>query len=313
MRPEIDVRWIEYFRGNGFPAARGLSAGMEGAVYSLVENELIAKVWLGRNKSELCRLKTFCDALKLSAGAIRTPEIEDIKVVDGVLITFERFLRGEPLQSRLSGDAAHADAFAVTALITVLEFLRTVPPLPAFRTLAVLDESGSSWRDAATWGDAIESLIEGRMRRFGSQLQSELPDLGRIRKGVQDFLRTRERGEMSLVHGDLCGANIMVDDDNRPLSVFDFGFMTTVGDPLFDASISSAIFNMYGPHARRIDDEVTDAVVAALGYPRPALLAYRAVYSLITSNAYSATGDDGHFRWCVTMLKREDVRASIGL
>lgn len=313
MRPEIDVRWIEYFRGNGFPAARGLSAGMEGAVYSLVENELIAKVWLGRNKSELRRLKSFCDALKLAAGEIRTPEIEDIKIVDGVLITFERFLRGKPLQSRLSRDAAHADAFAVTALIIVLEFLRTVPPLPAFRTLAVLDESGSPWRGATTWGDAIESLIEGRMRRFGSQLQSELPDLGRIRKGVRDFLRTRESGEMSLVHGDLCGANIMVDDNNRPLSVFDFGFMTTVGDPLFDASISSAIFNMYGPHARRIDDEVTDAVVAALGYPRPALLAYRAVYSLITSNAYSATGEDGHFQWCVSMLKREDVRASIGL
>ena len=313
MRPEIDIRWIEYFRRNGFPAARGLSSGMEGAVYSLVENELVAKVWLGRSKSELRRLKIFCDALKPSAGAIRTPEIESIKVVDGVLITFERFLRGEPLQSRLSNDAPHADAFAVTALIDVLKFLRTVPPLPTFRTLAVLDESGSPWRGATTWGDAIESLIERRMRRFGSQLQRELPDLGRIRKGVQEFLHTRESDAISLIHGDLCGPNIMVDDDDRPLSVFDFGFMTMVGDPLFDASISSAIFNMYGSHARRIDDEVTDAVVAALGYPRRALLAYRAVYSLITSNAYSPTGEDGHFRWCVTMLKREDVRASIGL
>jgi len=286
---------------------------MEGAVYSLVENELVAKVWLGRNNSELRRLKTFCDALKPSGGAIRTPEIVDIKLVDGVPITFERFLKGDPLQTRLSEDASHADPFAVTALITVLEFLRTVPPLPAFRTLAVLDESGSPWRGATTWGDAIGSLIERRMQHYGSQLQNELPDLDRIRKGVRGFLRTRESVAMSLVHGDLCGANIMVDDGDRALSVFDFGFMTTVGDPLFDASISSAIFNMYGPHARQIDDEVTDAVVAALGYPRSALLAYRAVYSLITSNAYSATGEDGHFQWCVKMLKREDVRASIGL
>ena len=105
----------------------------------------------------------------------------------------------------------------------------------------------------------------------------------------------------------------MVDDIDRPLSVFDFGFLTTIGDPLFDASISSAIFNMYGPHARAIDEEVTEAVAKAFNYPRQALLAYRAVYSLLTSNAYSPSGADGHFRWCVSMLKREDVRASLGL
>ena len=104
MRTEIDTEWIEYFPRNGFPAARGLSSRMEG-VYTLVDHELVVKAWLGRDKSELRRLNASCDALKLSAGAIRTPTIKDIKVVDGVLITFERFLMGEPLQTRLSRDA----------------------------------------------------------------------------------------------------------------------------------------------------------------------------------------------------------------
>jgi aminoglycoside phosphotransferase (APT) family kinase protein len=116
-----------------------------------------------------------------------------------------------------------------------------------------------------------------------------------------------------LIHGDLCGANIMVNETAQPLSVFDFGFLSTIGDPAFDASVSSAILNMYGPHAREIDDEVTEAMVKAFGYPPEVLMGYRAAYSLLTSNAYSPTGSDGHFRWCVSMLRREDVRSSLGL
>lgn len=104
MRTEINTEWIEYFPRNGIPAARVLSPRMEG-VYTLLGNEVVAKVWFGRDKSELRRLKTYCDALKLSAGAIRTPKIKDIKVVDGVLMTFERFQMGGPLQTRLSSGA----------------------------------------------------------------------------------------------------------------------------------------------------------------------------------------------------------------
>lgn len=104
MRTEIDTEWMEYFPRNGLPAARGLPSRMDG-IYTLVDNELIAKVWLGRDKSELRRLKASCDALKLSAGAIRTPKIKGVKVVDGVLSRFEWFLMGEAFQIRLSRDA----------------------------------------------------------------------------------------------------------------------------------------------------------------------------------------------------------------
>jgi aminoglycoside phosphotransferase (APT) family kinase protein len=118
---------------------------------------------------------------------------------------------------------------------------------------------------------------------------------------------------MTLIHGDLCSANVMIDSDKNPLSVFDFGFLSTIGDPAFDASITSAIFNMYGPFAKAIDDEIVDAFVNVLGYDQQVLLAYRAVYSIITSNAYTLDGSDGHYRWCIEMLKRPDVRSSLGL
>ena len=43
------------------------------------------------------------------------------------------------------------------------------------------------------------------------------------------------------------------------------------------------------------------------------LLAYRAVYSLLTSNAYSEMGTDGHFEWCVAMLQRATFATWAGM
>ncbi len=51
----------------------------------------------------------------------------------------------------------------------------------------------------------------------------------------------------------------------------------------------------------------------ALGYGGEVLLAYRAVYALLTSNAYASDGGDGHFRWCVEMLGRRDVRGALNM
>ncbi len=99
----------------------------------------------------------------------------------------------------------------------------------------------------------------------------------------------------------------------EPVSLLDFGFLSMVGDPAFDASVASAIFDMYGPKSRQSDEQVADAVCQALGHRRNMLLAYRALYALLTSNAYSADGSDGHFRWYVEMLRRQDVRKALGL
>jgi hypothetical protein len=81
----------------------------------------------------------------------------------------------------------------------------------------------------------------------------------------------------------------------------DFGFLSSFRDPAFDARVASVIFNMYGHFARDIDNEVTDAFAQALNVDHRILLAFRVVYALITSNAYSLDGSDGHFRWCVEM------------
>lgn len=313
MRPEINEQWITYFKNNGYSQVTGIATGMEGAVYSLIPGELVAKVWSRRGESELQKLQNFYRKISDYHGSIQIPEILDIEIVDETLISKERFLQGTPLSEFLEESARHADQQGIKATVAVLEFLRFIPGSEELCLLPVLDEAKPLWFNATKWSDAIEGLVSKRVNRFGDQLRTDIPNLDEILEAIKIFLKTRDNKTMTLIHGDLCGVNIMVDSDKNPLSVFDFGFLSSVGDPVFDASITSAIFNMYGLYARDIDDEVTDAFVESLRLEHRVLLSYRAVYSLITSNAYALDGSDGHYRWCIKMLKRSDVQSSLGL
>jgi aminoglycoside phosphotransferase (APT) family kinase protein len=88
------------------------------------------------------------------------------------------------------------------------------------------------------------------------------------------------------------------------VAVLDFGFLTTAGDPRFDAAIAAAVMNMYGPHAQAITDALTARLARDLGYPADVLLTYRAAYAVATANAFTPDGSDGHFAWCIGQLRR---------
>lgn len=214
---------------------------MEGAVYSLIPGELVAKVWFHRGADTLRRLAGFYDRLSRANHSLRTPKIHRIDTVDGVAITTEAFLPGTPLDQHLVSTAKQPEPQAVDALVEVLSTLQSIGRASEFRQVFLLD-------------DSLE-----------------------------------------------------------PMSMLDFGFLSTLGDPAFDASITSAIFEMYGPHARELDEQLTTTMQRAFGYDRDTCLSYRAVYALLTSNAYSPDGSDGHFRWCVELLGRQDVRDALGM
>ncbi len=91
--------------------------------------------------------------------------------------------------------------------------------------------------------------------------------------------------------------------------MIDFGFLTTVGDPAFDAAVTASIFDMYGPDARDAEARLD----ARIGVdPRRAAI-HRAAYAVVTATCFSPTGEDGHFDWCVAMLGRDDVLAVLPL
>jgi hypothetical protein len=300
--------WINYFKAQGYPGVRALAGGMEGEVFTL-GNGLVAKVWTRRRAAELVPLKHFYDGLSGAALAFATPCIREVQSVSGQAVTIEQELHGIPLRHRLSDTDTILDPTAVACIIRVLRGLQSVDATAEMRELGVLDEPQSFWADAPDWGSALIGLMDRRVGEFGSQLRAAVPGFDAIYKKILNRVRAIRPERLTALHGDVCSQNILVDDRGSTSALLDFGFLSTVGDPAFDVSIAGGIYNMYGAKARQLDDEFTDKLAREFNYPHEVLLLYRAVYAIITSNAYDPSGQDGHFAWCAAVLRRDALAA----
>ena len=114
------------------------------------------------------------------------------------------------------------------------------------------------------------------------------------------------------MHSDLVPGNILM-RSGHPSAILDFGFMSTIGDPAFDAAITASIYDMYGPDAHQNETRLEDAITERFGYELERLDIYRAAYALITADSFSPSGSDGHFDWCRRMLQRRGVRVALGI
>jgi len=304
-------QWIDRFTSEGHDA-KALAAGVEGAIYDLGSG-LIAKVWRGRAAVQLERMQRFYADVAAADLPFATPEIISVRQIDGTSVTYEHKLPGEPLQKRLKPDDREIGPAAVRCVIDVLRALATVGATTSMRQLAVLDEDQPLWSSAQDFRAALINLLGRRVARFGDVIRRHLPDFDRRFSALQDRLATMSTWPDTVLHGDLFGENILVDDKVRPLAVLDFGFLTTAGDPRLDAAITASVMNMYGRHALSITRDLTARISDDLSYPVEALLIYQACYAVATSNAFTPDGSDGHFAWCIAQLRRGDIGEALGL
>ncbi len=304
--------WCEYFARNGYPAVQPLAAGAEGAIYRLGDGTVV-KVWGRRRAPELVRMQKFYSDVACAGLPFATPEILRVEEVNGVAVTFERELRGQPLQKWLASQDRELNQGAVDCVIEVLRVLSGVSGTDSMRQLPILEEDHPFWARADDFSTALIALLERRVARFGGLLSAQVPDFDRRYARILEKLASFDRVSTTVIHGDLFGENILVDKAVRPLAVIDFGFLCTAGDPRLDAGITSAIMNVYGPHAQAIADSLTDRIATELGYPIEVLLIYRAAYAVATSNAFTSDGSDGHFRWCVAQLACARITAALDL
>ncbi|WP_344639631.1 phosphotransferase family protein [Kitasatospora cystarginea] len=283
-----DRNWVEYFAGVGHQVVTPLAAGMEGAVYRL-GGGLIGKVWGRRGIAELTSLQEFYDDITAARLPFATPQILDVLKVERTSVTIERELPGRPLKQAVSRRPGN-QLLAEDAVVEVLHALATVPASATMHRLAVLDEQQPLWNGA--------DLLRAAVAPVGFEY---------VHGRLLELVDRQTSRPLSVVHGDLCAENILVDDDLRPVALLDFGFLSTVGDPAFDASVAAGILDMYGPAAREVDDRLTARIAREFGYPVELLLLYRVAYSIATANAYALDGDDGHFAWCAQVLQRDDI------
>jgi len=289
---------------------------MEGTVIG-IGDDLVVKIWHRRTTGELEVLKSFYDAVARSDASFDAPRIFDVLTLDGQCATVETLLSGRPLRNHTGFDSSSAaspvgddDVACVTDVLAALAAVETTADLGA---LPILADERPFRTEILPFAPSLAAVVQRRVERFRRVLSARLPELDVVTEAVVRRLNGLELGKTCLVHGDLIPANILVDDSTRPLAVLDFGFMTTIGDPAFDAAVTASIFDMYGPRAAETEAILDAAVAARFGYEPGRLAVYRAAYALVTSNCFSASGSDGHFEWCMRILECPEVHEALEL
>lgn len=279
---------------------------MEGHVFS-VGNHNVAKVWFYKPLSEVESLGHFYDLLQTLDLPFRTPQIVAARDVDGTAVSLERELTGTPLRDLINETDLEPPGFAFEAVLNVLEALKN-----SFAgdgsPLAVLGVTPS--RRARFDGPTavLLEVADRKVRRYGDLLRRSVPDFDRIYRRTAHHLQNLPAIGRQAVHGDVCPENILLDEEGKVAAVLDWGFLSLFGDSALDASVACGVYNMYGPHHRQLDDTFLSACQARLGYSWERLLLYRALYAIVSSNAYAEDERDGHYTWCVENLLRDDLR-----
>lgn len=294
---------LERWLGGAVPVLLG--EGMEGCVYE-IDADRVAKVWFNESAASLERVRPFYDALGAGRLPFAVPTMLELIEVNGRRVTIETRFSGTPLARLLDADEVDVDTARIK-FVDVLAGLAGSGRVHQGRDLAVLDEPTPMYAPDESFADALGRLVKRRRQRFGNSLAPAVEDLDLKTNALVARLHEIDSGTRSVVHGDLTLGNILVDDATTPTAVLDWGFLSTEGDPAFDAAIACAIFDMYGDSALQSELELLSEVESRLGYSHECLLVYRAAYSLATANAYAADGSDGHFAWCVEALNRPDV------
>ncbi|MGW0474839.1 aminoglycoside phosphotransferase family protein [Streptomyces coeruleorubidus] len=298
--------WPGYFAGRGHPEARRIGAGVEGVVYGLGAGR-VAKVWTGRPPTELTR-QIYAD-IAAHGLPFATPEILDVQEHQGTVVTYERELPGLPMR----GDSAHEEyerelpVRHKNTLLAVLRGLASVPGTDAMRRLTVQGDDRPLWQGHDRFQDALAALVARAAARHGAALAARVPGFDAGVERTLNALRSLPDAPVTVIHGDLVPPNIHVDATGRPVAVLDFGFCTTAGDPAFEAAVTAAVCDMYGPHAQEHTAELTRLFAQELGYSPAALTTYQAAYALTTYDLFGLDDSDGHFRWCAGQLRRNPV------
>ncbi|MES9620701.1 phosphotransferase family protein [Streptomyces tuirus] len=297
-------RWVQHFARRGYPRARPLASGMEGAVYRL-QDGTVAKVWAGRAPEDFDLTRRLYADIARHPLPFATPRILDAEEHDGVLVSYERELGGSPLRSDGDGRRPARDLprRETDALLTVLRALASVPGSEVMRRLVIQGDDRPLWQGHSRFSDALAALVERAVGRNRDALAAHVPGLAGVVSRTAASLRALPDRPESVVHGDLVPPNIHLDEAGHPVAVLDFGFCTTAGDPAFEAAVTAAVWDMYGPDAAHHTAELTRLFARALGHAEEILELYRKAYALITYDLFGMGPQDGHFRWCAAQLR----------
>lgn len=299
----------------GLAPGEVLGRGAEGVAVALPDDR-VAKVWHQPALERARAAAAVLEALAASGLPFATPrvlEVLDPGDTDGTTVTIETLLPGVSLGRSYAdpdGPPLVVDDHRVDCLVSVLGGLASVSAVDAMARLPVLPGE-VPFDPAVPFTDSLAALVERRTALARGPLLARLSDLDAVVAATVRALGDLPDVRPVPLHGDLVPTNVHVEGPGGGVvAVLDLGFLTTLGDPAFDAAVTASIYDMYGPQHRRSEAVLDEAFTTRLGRDPHAMAVYRAAYALATATVFDADGLDGHFDWCVAMLERPDVRQS---
>ncbi|MEK5216181.1 aminoglycoside phosphotransferase family protein [Psychrobacillus sp. FSL H8-0487] len=291
----------------GISKSNFLGSGMESEVYAYDDNKVV-KLYNDMSDSNKQRiLKGFYSKIDSSSLSYELPFIYDTFEENGILVTIEKRIEGNNLQSMLSKmNYIEQNNMMETYLNANIE-LKSVKIKPNLEGYILFNDQQISSLNIISWFDLLKEEIFRKQKELESYLKRDVVNYDAKVKQLVEILSLGYEGEYSLIHGDFYPGNVMINESGKVTGLIDFGLMTMYGDNLFDIAIGWVCFDMYNELNANIYERYLNIIISTLGADvRKRLYFYVLIYSYISANLYSHNCEDGHYQWCVKNLNNKN-------
>lgn len=284
-----------------------LGSGMEAEVYAL-NHDKVLKIYndlSDRTKQE--ELRDFYAGLKTEYLSYELPFVHDIFEENGMLVTMEKRVKGSDMQSELPGMTFDEQTNMMKKYLQANIALQSVQVSSNLEGFQLFHDSRISLDLMDNWYDLLKETILLKQLELKPYFTRDVKDYERKMNLVMEKLSKGYEGEYSIIHGDFYPGNLLIDEKHDITGLIDFGMLTMYGDYLFDVAIGWVCLDMYNQLNANLAERYLEIIVSTLGEEvRNDLYFYVLTYSFMTANLYSPTCEDGHYRWCVEKLNREE-------
>lgn len=284
-----------------------LSRGMEAEVYALGEDAVLKLYGESTAVADLRALQHFYNQLDRTKLAYALPNIQRTKQNGNDTAVIEARLAGQPLADLVAlGQADQSDKLLQIYVTAVHELSQLTMPENA-EQYKLFDAEQISVRTNGDWHQFIWRYVADKQTSLAPYFSRDVEVYSQKLNAMQRALSTEYDGPYTLIHGDFCPANLLVDDDGIPTALIDFGLFTMYGDPLFDMATAWVFFDMYDERQANLRDRLLALILERFGEGlREKLYRYLLLYSLLSANVYSPECADGHYAWCIANLNNSE-------
>lgn len=281
-----------------------IGSGMEASVYRF-DAEHVLKIYHpgSTSFSKLQTLKNFYQSLDTSHTAIVFPNIEHIIEQDHTLLTIEKLIDGTPMKNVLANASEETCDQLLKSHFHALLQMKNVR-LPAnFTGIKLFHDIASP--EHKDWHQYLDERLVQQLsnQRLLLHLQQNVSQFMEKRSILRQMLSKPYTGEYTLIHGDFCPENLLVNGENVVVGIIDFGMMTMRGDFLFDVATGWLFLDMYDEYDYDFKANYQNLVVQTFGEDvKEKLSLYVLLYSLYSICFYSNDFRDGHAKWCIQTL-----------